>query len=62
MIEDAPGWPIFWIPPVKARREDSRGKAGFAGYIEHTVAGCETGTEIILALHWLSPVECKISG
>jgi hypothetical protein len=31
MIEGAPGWPTFWIPPVKAWREDSRGNAGFAG-------------------------------
>ncbi len=30
MIEDAPGWPVFRVPPVKAWREDSRGKAGFA--------------------------------
>jgi hypothetical protein len=34
-IEGAPGWPTFWIPPVKAWREDSRGKAGFADCIEH---------------------------
>jgi hypothetical protein len=27
MIEDAPGSPIFWIPPANAWREDSRWKA-----------------------------------
>jgi len=37
MIEDAPGSPIFWIPPVKAWWEDSRWKAGFADCIEHAV-------------------------
>jgi hypothetical protein len=35
MIEGAPGWPIFGIPAVKAWREDSRRKAGFAGCIEY---------------------------
>jgi hypothetical protein len=35
MIEAAPGWPIFRVPPVKACREDSRGKSGFADCIEH---------------------------
>ena len=41
--------PIFWIPPVKAWWEDSRWKAGFAGCIEHAVAGCDTWT--VLAVH-----------
>ena len=38
MIEDVPGFPIFWILPEKACREDSHRDAGFADCNEHAVA------------------------
>jgi hypothetical protein len=40
MVPSSAGWwvtPILGIPPVKAWREDSRGKAGFADCNEHAV-------------------------